>query len=362
MEELCTLERGTVHTSKTNAHHALFWGLKNILPDSHQDGRKRILYFRARLTSEMQALQGYNCTFVQGDRSEALSLLRAGYAVEPQIEVDSEEAATWPLILYLPTKFREEVEEDFQLLLRRLTPDGLLVVAMDNSLGAKRFEKTLAKITGSVESVSKMKCRVFWCQGVDCHSAWSRATKEFHLPGGGKLISCSGLFSHGELDRGTEFLLETLPHNLSGEGADFGCGYGAISHYLLSHCPKVKSIALVDAEWKALQMSRINLAPWEDRVTYHWIDLTREQLALGFDWIVMNPPFHRGEAADVAIGKAFIAHAAHHLHRRGELYLVANRTLPYENELAQCFEQYHVLRERHGFKVLMAANPRKTSI
>ncbi|HTL15314.1 MAG TPA: methyltransferase, partial [Thermomonas sp.] len=90
------------------------------------------------------------------------------------------------------------------------------------------------------------------------------------------------------------------------------------------------------------------------RVQPHWYDV-----AAGvdgrFDAIVCNPPFHalgRGERPD--LGRAFIAAAARALRPGGQLWLVANRHLPYEEALGAGFGQVEAVAQQGGFKIVRA--------
>ncbi|MEE7566923.1 methyltransferase, partial [Xanthomonas sp. Kuri4-3] len=74
-----------------------------------------------------------------------------------------------------------------------------------------------------------------------------------------------------------------------------------------------------------------------------------------FDFIVSNPPFHTPAREDRPdIGQRFIAVAAQALRPGGQLFLVANRHLPYEQILNDRFGQVRVAAERDGFKVIAA--------
>lgn len=87
---------------------------------------------------------------------------------------------------------------------------------------------------------------------------------------------------------------------------------------------------------------------------FHWCDLTLEGPKRSHDWIVMNPPFHAGRAAEPALGIAFIAAAADALNPGGRLLMVANRNLPYEQTLASRFRTFAVLEETGGYKIIDA--------
>ncbi|HYF37472.1 MAG TPA: methyltransferase, partial [Prosthecobacter sp.] len=76
-----------------------------------------------------------------------------------------------------------------------------------------------------------------------------------------------------------------------------------------------------------------------------------------YDAIVMNPPFHDGREAQHGLGLKFITAAAVGLRSDGNLWLVANKHLPYENLMKELFEDSRTLGEGRGFKVLQGSRP-----
>jgi len=76
-----------------------------------------------------------------------------------------------------------------------------------------------------------------------------------------------------------------------------------------------------------------------------------------YDWIVSNPPFHRGVARDFDISRQFFARAGHVLSRQGTILLVCNRHLPYDMWLAEHFSLVETLAGNDSFKVLRASRP-----
>ena len=72
--------------------------------------------------------------------------------------------------------------------------------------------------------------------------------------------------------------------------------------------PGVSELHLVEAEADALACARRNVA--DPRAAFHWADATRFHPGRAMDFVVMNPPFHGGRAADPALGAAFIRQAA----------------------------------------------------
>lgn len=73
-----------------------------------------------------------------------------------------------------------------------------------------------------------------------------------------------------------------------------------------------------------------------------------------FDVVVTNPPFHVGKATDLAVPLQFIHDAWQLLSPGGRMYLVANRTLPYERTIHQRFGNIATLHDGQRFKVLSA--------
>jgi 16S rRNA (guanine1207-N2)-methyltransferase len=73
--------------------------------------------------------------------------------------------------------------------------------------------------------------------------------------------------------------------------------------------------------------------------------------------IAINPPFHTGQLQTHLVAHRFIAEAAERLARGGRCYLVANRFLPYEHELARHFGAVRELAGDARYKVLLAEAP-----
>ena len=75
------------------------------------------------------------------------------------------------------------------------------------------------------------------------------------------------------------------------------------------------------------------------------------------DTIIMNPPFHTGRAGEPGLGQAFIRTAAALLKPRGDLWLVANRHLPYEKALGETFRTVREVQSTSAYKIIRAEQP-----
>ncbi|HJY39074.1 MAG TPA: methyltransferase, partial [Steroidobacteraceae bacterium] len=152
-----------------------------------------------------------------------------------------------------------------------------------------------------------------------------------------------------------------LPPNLAGRAADLGAGFGYLGVELLQRCAGVAALDMFEAERRALDLARRNLAAFESRasIRYCWYDVTAG-LADRYDTIVCNPPFHTHARADRPdVGRRFIAAAAGALQPGGRLWMVANRHLAYEAALGAGFERVRLVTQQHGYKIVEAVKAKR---
>lgn len=264
---------------------------------------------------------------------------------------------TWPLVLLLPGKSREETLASFASAYDLLEPGGSLVVAMANTAGASRFEKELSEAAGKIESIQKNKCRCFravkdggW--NADTLETW-RGFGALRHDGASGFQTRAGIFSADGIDPGSALLAEQLPKNLRGSVADLGAGWGYLSKAVLEKNPAIKALHLYEADSRALHCARTNLEGSSVPLEFHWHDVAAG-LPGKYENIVMNPPFHSGQETDVSLGRAFLRSAADALRTGGRLFLVANRQLPYEAELERLGLVWRKVAEDSVYKVIFA--------
>lgn len=261
----------------------------------------------------------------------------------------------WPLVLVLPGKSRDEALSWFAAARDRLEPGGKLLVAMPNTAGAARFEKELTKATRQIVSLQKHKCRAFHATE---DGTWDEAIfNEWRTLGQLREISGftvqAGIFSSDHIDPGSQLLADHLPTHLHGTVADLGAGWGFLSDAVLRRCPQIQQLHLYEADARAVSCARENLARHHREIHFHWHDVTTGIPGI-YDAIVMNPPFHTGQATDVDLGRAFLKVAIASLRRSGKLLLVANRQLPYEAVLETSGTAWRKVAEDRTYKLLFA--------
>ncbi|HTV84189.1 MAG TPA: methyltransferase [Dyella sp.] len=323
----------------------------------------RVLFLRARSGHRLRevAQPGWLCE--QSFKPFADALMREGFNVG-----EATPDARFSLVLVLPPRQREEARALFARAARHAEGGGVVLACVPNAEGAKSAQADLAALLGSVQHLSKHKCRVFW--GVSEASPGDRPVRDAWLAldapqaNAAGFLSRPGLFAWDRADKASALLAAHLPHDLRGRVADFGAGYGYLAARIVERCRQVASIDLYEAEARALEPARLNLeraVQGSGRAVsfqVHWHDVTAG-IDRRYEAIVSNPPFHQGRADLPELGRAFIARAADALVASGQLWLVANRHLPYEATLAMHFEHVDTRAMQDGFKVIQATGVRR---
>lgn len=225
---------------------------------------------------------------------------------------------------------------------------GPVIVDGQKTDGVDSVLKACRSMGGMVDGViSKAHGKVFVLNGGD-FSAWAADNTPTIVDG---FRTKAGVFSAGGIDPGSAALIAALPDDLAGSVADLGAGWGYLSHEVLKS-PRVTQCHLIEAEHLALECARQNIN--DPRAQFHWADAIEFQADAPYDHVVTNPPFHTGRAADPNIGRGFIAAAFRLLRPSGSLWLVANRHLPYEQNLSAAFDTVEQIGSSSAFKVFRA--------
>ncbi|PTX54885.1 16S rRNA (guanine1207-N2)-methyltransferase [Litoreibacter ponti] len=247
-------------------------------------------------------------------------------------------------------------QASFDLIARAVeavTPGGLIAIEGAKTDGIESILKAAKKTFADVETYSKAHGKLIWFTRPDTLpdlADWHATPRT--LPGG--FVTTPGVFSADGIDKGSALLAQHLPP-LSGRVADLGAGWGYLSRQVLTS-DKVTELAMIEAEHTALENAKQNIA--DPRARFHWDDATTFTGA-PFQAVVCNPPFHTGRAATPELGQRFIASAARLLDERGQLWMVANRNLPYEQQLQERFVKVQTVAQDNGFKIIHATRPRR---
>lgn len=294
------------------------------------------------------------------------ALAAQGVRVWPELPAD---LPAFPAAAALATRSKAATRADFARAWARTRPGGAVLAAGLKTDGIESLQKALRALIPLDGVRPGGHGRVLWATRTEAtppaFADWiaeAAPAPRVILPDGAPMLTCAGAFSWTEVDPASALLAAAAPP-LSGRVADLGAGWGFLARALLAAGPDIAALDLVEADHAVLACARANLA--DPRAAFHWADagaLGTPGAALprgGHDWVVTNPPFHAGRAADPALGAAFIAAAGRLLRPSGRLLLVANRALPYERALAETFAEVERFAETPAFKLIRAARPRR---
>lgn len=291
------------------------------------------------------------------DRAAWCRLKAAGIDArfEPVARTDGREQLA---ILFLP-KEKERLSMALHAIAEGLRGDARLWLVGEKRAGIKSSPRHLQTRFDSVAALDAARhCGLF-------EAAGPKPTKPFELGAYAKdwpasfrqreirLRSLPGVFAHGRLDAGTAALLDVLEDMPpTGSVLDFACGSGVVGLALKSAWSGLQ-LVLSDVSALALESARQSAALNDLEVRLLASDGLNE-IEGRFDWIVSNPPFHRGVRDNLGVAQAFFARAGTFLNENGRIVVVFNRHLPYEHWIRQHFSRVRTLRCEGEYVVIQA--------
>lgn len=278
-------------------------------------------------------------------------LSAAGANVVPEVEGENFDGA-----LILCSKHKGDNENNIAEALTRVREGGTIVLAGAKEDGIQPLRKQLSNLGFEVEHLPKYHGVVAWfTRPADVVAAVAKLSRQPQLIDG-RFEAMPGAFSHDRVDAGSELLASRFPRDFDGNAADLGAGWGYLSVMLKDASPRTNRIDLFEADHRALEFAKKNLARnYPDlSARFFWQDLVSEPVKEKYDLVIMNPPFHEGHSADPALGVAFIKAASTALRNGGQLLMVANRGLPYEQTLSTEFKESSEVCRNARFKILQA--------
>lgn len=241
--------------------------------------------------------------------------------------------------------------------LKLTRPGGQVIVDGSKTDGVDTIYKTLRKLFDPIEAFSKAHGRLisFRCpENLPDIAHWQDPARN-----AGAFQTHVGNFSADKIDRGSQMLAQHLG-KVSGKVADLGAGWGYLSSQIMSN-PKLSSVTLFENDAYALDCARLNIP--DPRAQFHWADATHlPSFTRQFDTVIMNPPFHTDRKARPTLGQDFIRSARSVLQPKGNVWLVANTHLPYEQSLDEAFEKVEFVASENGFKILHAKRPKSKHV
>ena len=169
----------------------------------------------------------------------------------------------------------------------------------------------------------------------------------------------SGVFSHGQMDKGTQLLLRSLPTSLNGRVLDLGCGWGAIGVITSALYPKTK-VMMTDINPRAVSLAEHNAALNNVRAETLVSDGFAQINGL-FDTILFNPPIRAGKQAVYRL----FGECAQHLNTHGDLYVVIRKQQGADSAfryLGTLFTDVSVISRSGGYRVIQCKGDQQHAI
>ena len=232
----------------------------------------------------------------------------------------------------------------------KAVPEGLIIVDGNKSNGIESIIRDLEKKIKITNVISKAHGKTAWFET----PADLEIYKDIPLKIEDGFATQAGVFSSDGVDPASRLLVQLLPRDLTGVGADLGGGWGYLSAKALE-MNSIRELHFIEADFIAINLAKNNLN--DQRMKFYWCDVLKWKAPKLLDFIIMNPPFHHLGRAMPALGEDFIKVASRNLKKSGTLWMVANRHLPYEDAIRGHFFSFSELSGSKKFKVIRAENP-----
>lgn len=173
-----------------------------------------------------------------------------------------------------------------------------------------------------------------------------------------KIHNHANVFSRNHLDIGGRFLMDNLPEGDFSKIVDLGCGNGIVGMAAAAAYPEAQ-ITFIDESYMAIDSTRINMLK---NLPEEQTENTRFVVNNGlvgfkprsYDLILCNPPFHQQQAITDNIAWSMFNDARFCLVEGGELVIVGNRHLDYQDKLERIFGNCELVIENKKFVILRA--------
>ena len=309
-----------------------------MLPDAG-----RVAVFAPRPGTDLSALRGLSVQVITGFRPDHDRF--TGKGVDCALAPEGHYAVS---VVFLP---RAKGLAHNLIAAAAATTDGPVIVDGAKTDGVESVLKACRQRADVSQPLSKAHGKLFWFDAASGFEDWAAPGPQ-KIEGG--FVTLPGVFSSDGVDPASALLADHLPVKLGARIADLGAGWGYLGARILERdC--VEYLHLVEADHAALECARQNVQ--DPRAHMHWDDATRWTPPEPLDTVVTNPPFHQSRAIDPTLGQAFIRTAARILKPRGQLFLVANRHLPYEPHMTALFAETREIGGDNRFKILQGSRP-----
>ncbi|SDZ97176.1 methyltransferase [Alkalimonas amylolytica] len=234
----------------------------------------------------------------------------------------------------------------------------LIVAARARDIHKNLLQLFSQCIGPTTASLTLRKCRYLHCQPEPTARkqppAWP---KIWLLPDSDlQLVNHANVFSGEKLDIGARFFLQHLPATQAGETlVDLGCGNGVLGLCALAANSELNVIFSDESAMaiaSARQSVQLSLPERLAHCTFLQDDGLSKLTTSSVDWVLCNPPFHQQDTVTTHLARQMFRDAWRVLKPGGILRIVANRHLPYAQELTRLFGGVRCLASQQKFVIL----------
>lgn len=240
-----------------------------------------------------------------------------------------------------------------------LSPDTLVVGAgMTRNIHTSTVEMFEKVIGPTTTSLARKKARLLFARlDEDLAPGPSPYPTSHRLDTGLEVVCHANVFSRKRLDVGTRMLLQHLPSTTGDvRVADVGCGSGILGTVAALQNPDAV-LLFADESYMAVASAESTFrgAVGPDRqAEFRVTDVLDGIAADSVDIVLNNPPFHDGHVKGDAIAWRMFVESRRRLRVGGEVYVVGNRHLDYQDKLKHIFGNCDVVGSNAKFSVLRA--------
>lgn len=171
------------------------------------------------------------------------------------------------------------------------------------------------------------------------------------------LSNHANVFSRDHLDIGTRFFLQHLPSQDNAiDIIDLACGNGVVGLIAAERNPKAR-LHFVDESFMAVASAHTNFHNafgTQREASFQVSDGLSDFAEQSADVILCNPPFHQQHTIGDQIAVQFFKQAKTVLKRTGQLWVIGNRHLQYQQDLNRLFTNCTVIASNNKFTIWRA--------